>query len=188
MPPRADILLERFVYPGRLPPDLSPAQLPSRTRSFHRLLLTAERISCAHRIPITPCSFYLHCLRALQRLVGQRFHSALASRSGNHASRRRDGTTSVRDAAARAITLTAPFTTTARPPSPFPSVKTLSNPVRTSQLNSIHKLASGFNLLLFRYQEIRPRRLPNFHYPPKNSQYPNDNRTPWRPGSIGGCM
>jgi hypothetical protein len=34
MPPLADILLERFVYPGRLPPDLSPAQFPSRTRSF----------------------------------------------------------------------------------------------------------------------------------------------------------
>jgi len=34
MPPLADILLERFVYPGRLPPDLSPAQSPSRTGSL----------------------------------------------------------------------------------------------------------------------------------------------------------
>jgi hypothetical protein len=99
--------------------------------------------------------------RPLQRLVGQRFHSALASRSGNHASRRRDGTTSVRDATARAIRLTAPFTTTARLPSPFPSVKTLSNLIRTSQPNSVHDLVPGFNLLLFRCQKFGPRRLPN---------------------------
>ena len=30
MPALADILLERFVYPGRLPPDISLAQSPSR--------------------------------------------------------------------------------------------------------------------------------------------------------------
>jgi len=120
---------------------------------------SAARAPHERSADVTPMS--LRRLRPLQRLVGQRFHSALASRSGNHASRRRDGTTSVRDAAARAIRLTAPFTTTARPLSPFPSVKTLSNPIRTSQPTSVHELASGFNLLLFRCQEIRPRRLPN---------------------------
>ena len=39
MPPLADILLERFVYPGRLPPNLSLAQFPSRTRSLLPLSL-----------------------------------------------------------------------------------------------------------------------------------------------------
>jgi len=30
--PNSDILLERFVYPGRLPPDISLAQFLSRAR------------------------------------------------------------------------------------------------------------------------------------------------------------
>jgi len=61
-----------------LPPDLSPAQSSSRTTDpFHRIVLTAERISCAHRPPISPSSFCLNCLRALQRLV-RRHHRRVA--------------------------------------------------------------------------------------------------------------
>ena len=47
MPALADILLERFVYPGRLPPVISLAQPVPRARSLQPLLLPAERISCA---------------------------------------------------------------------------------------------------------------------------------------------
>ena len=68
----ADTLLERFVYPGRLPPDLSLAQPAHRTRSLLPPFRFAERLSCAQRGPITPRSSCLHCLRELQRLVRRR--------------------------------------------------------------------------------------------------------------------
>jgi hypothetical protein len=40
-----------FRLPGRLPPDLSPAQSSFTPDPFHRIFLTAERISCAHQNP-----------------------------------------------------------------------------------------------------------------------------------------
>ena len=72
----ADTLLERFVYPGRLPPHLSLAQPAHRTRSLLPPFCFAERISCAHRTPISPRSFSLHRVRALQRHVSQHLHES----------------------------------------------------------------------------------------------------------------
>jgi len=69
----ADTLLERFFYPGRLPTALSLAQPAHRTRSLLPPLRFAERISCAHRTPISLRSFSLHRVRELQRLVRRRF-------------------------------------------------------------------------------------------------------------------
>jgi hypothetical protein len=66
----------------RISPPLNSPRAPD---PFHRFLLTAERISCAHRSPISPCSFCLHCLRALQRLV--RYFLSPADRGFSSASR-----------------------------------------------------------------------------------------------------
>lgn len=84
MPALADILLERFDYQADCLPISRPIN-PLRTQDpFHRIFLTAERISCAQTTPITPCSFYLHCLRELQRLVRQRLPGHAATHFGPH--------------------------------------------------------------------------------------------------------
>jgi hypothetical protein len=71
MPALADILLERFVYPGRLPPVIPLAQ--SRLAPVVSIAATSScgRISCAHRNLISPCPFLLHSVRVLQRLVSR---------------------------------------------------------------------------------------------------------------------
>jgi len=79
MPALADILLERFDYQADCLPISRPLNPTHAHASLLPLTLHAERISCAHRSPISPRSFCLHSVRAYERFNGLLGGGMLAS-------------------------------------------------------------------------------------------------------------